>query len=478
MLRPRVAVISVGAHNDYGHPRADTLAALHARPGLAVYRTDESGRIVLESDGRSLTVRTERSSTVGPVSERPSLKPAYLISGSDRPKVETAVQRLRARFVPESVEIASALEASGADVVTLCNSGSLFGDARLVVVTDVDGQKKDPSRPATGGWKAADVEAVATYLAAPAPDTVLALVGLEVKKDAPIAKACAKSGDLLIYDVAKRGRVAWVAERFRQAGVKAEADACALLIEYVGEDDLHGLANEIDKIATWAQGEPVGVAEIEQLVSPLADVPSFALTDAWADRHPGHLLDLSETLFDRSDKPRRDTAPRLAATLNGHLTRMRQLKRLAAQGVPAARGRDDAQDASVLRREGLPPGRGVLGRRARERDGAVRRARSRVEGRQPARARRRAAAGADRRQRRAAAATSALDERELYAAGVATRRAAWAFLRPAVFLWIAPFEAALSIRRTSARCSVAIASASPAATAASSRFVSVLIVER
>ena len=60
VLRPRVAVISVGAHNDYGHPRADTLAALHARPGLAVYRTDESGRIVLESDGRSLTVRTER----------------------------------------------------------------------------------------------------------------------------------------------------------------------------------------------------------------------------------------------------------------------------------------------------------------------------------------------------------------------------------------------------------------------------------
>jgi competence protein ComEC len=60
VLRPRIAVISVGAHNDYGHPRADTLAALQARPGLAVYRTDERGRIVLESDGLSLTVKTER----------------------------------------------------------------------------------------------------------------------------------------------------------------------------------------------------------------------------------------------------------------------------------------------------------------------------------------------------------------------------------------------------------------------------------
>jgi competence protein ComEC len=60
VLRPQVAVISGGARNDYGHPRADTLAVLHDRAGLAVYRTDESGRIVLESDGRSLTVRTER----------------------------------------------------------------------------------------------------------------------------------------------------------------------------------------------------------------------------------------------------------------------------------------------------------------------------------------------------------------------------------------------------------------------------------
>ena len=60
VLRPRVAVISVAADNDYDHPRADTLAALHRQAGLSVYRTDESGRIVLESDGRSLAVRTER----------------------------------------------------------------------------------------------------------------------------------------------------------------------------------------------------------------------------------------------------------------------------------------------------------------------------------------------------------------------------------------------------------------------------------
>jgi competence protein ComEC len=56
-LRPRIAVISCGSGNDYGHPRAETLAALATSAGLAVYRTDEDGRVVVESDGRRLRVR-------------------------------------------------------------------------------------------------------------------------------------------------------------------------------------------------------------------------------------------------------------------------------------------------------------------------------------------------------------------------------------------------------------------------------------
>jgi competence protein ComEC len=57
VLRPAVAVVSVGADNDYGHPRAETLAALEAVPGLALYRTDEDGDVTIESDGRELLVR-------------------------------------------------------------------------------------------------------------------------------------------------------------------------------------------------------------------------------------------------------------------------------------------------------------------------------------------------------------------------------------------------------------------------------------
>lgn len=59
-LRPRIAVISAGAGNEYGHPTPSTLAALAAAPGLAVYRTDRDGRVVVESDGERLSVSPER----------------------------------------------------------------------------------------------------------------------------------------------------------------------------------------------------------------------------------------------------------------------------------------------------------------------------------------------------------------------------------------------------------------------------------
>jgi competence protein ComEC len=53
-------VISVGLGNDYGHPTPSTLHALEAADGLRLYRTDLDGRVVVESDGRTLSVRAQR----------------------------------------------------------------------------------------------------------------------------------------------------------------------------------------------------------------------------------------------------------------------------------------------------------------------------------------------------------------------------------------------------------------------------------
>jgi len=88
------------------------------------------------------------------MADSPALKPVYLLTGSDRPKIETALGRLRRRFEPEATEIVSAQEQSGSEVGALCNAGSLFGDARLVLVEGVDGRRNTEGRLGNG-WKAA-----------------------------------------------------------------------------------------------------------------------------------------------------------------------------------------------------------------------------------------------------------------------------------------------------------------------------------
>jgi DNA polymerase III subunit delta len=267
------------------------------------------------------------------MADSPALEPVYLLTGSDRPKIETALVRLRRHFQSEATELVSAQELSGADVVALCNAGSLFGDARLVLVEGVDGRRNNEGR-LVNGWKAADVKAIEEYLTSPAPGSVLALVAEALKKDAPLVKACAKAGTVLDFGVAKKKLDGWIADRFKQAGVRAEPEACAALLELVGED-LHQLASEIDKLALWAGDEPVGEREVELLVAAVADTPIFALTDAWAQRDTGQTLAATETIFEREGRPRRDTAPRLAGALVNHLAFVRRCRQLAAEGVRA-----------------------------------------------------------------------------------------------------------------------------------------------
>jgi DNA polymerase-3 subunit delta len=248
------------------------------------------------------------------------LKPAYLLTGSDRPKIVRALRRLRDRIGDDATEHLNAREASAADVIASCNSMGLFGGERLVVVEEVE------------RWKAADVKEIAVYLAAPAPATVLALVAEELKSDAPLAKAVAKLGQVLTYEVPKRKLPEWVAEQFARYGAKADADACRALVEMVG-DDFDELQSEVDKLATWAAGEPVTLRDVEQMAAGRAETAIFSLTDAWGRRDVAGVLASAEAIMERSHRPRSGELMRMIGSMVSHVGRVRRCQRLADQGV-------------------------------------------------------------------------------------------------------------------------------------------------
>ena len=215
----------------------------------------------------------------------------------------------------------SASEASAGDAVAACNSmGLLGGGRRLVIVEDVE------------RWKAPDAKTLAEYLTDPAPDTVLALVAAELKKDSALGKACAKAGEILTYDVPKRRLGDWVSTQFKERGVQVDPEAARVLVEIVGENP-EELASEVDKITTWAGSDPVGVGEIEQLAAGCAEVPGYELTDAWGRRDLAGVLTSCQTLLERSGDPVSRTVPALIGLLVAHVRRVRDCQAFAAEGL-------------------------------------------------------------------------------------------------------------------------------------------------
>jgi DNA polymerase-3 subunit delta len=250
------------------------------------------------------------------------LKPAYLLTGTDRPKIARALRRLRERIGDDSTEHLNARDASAADVIASCNAMGLFGgeDGRLVIVEEAE------------RWKAPDVKELAAYLAAPSPATVLALLADELKSDAPLVKAVAKTGSVLTYDVPKRRLPEWVAEQFGRYGGKADADACRALVDIVG-DDVDELQSEIDKLVTWAAGDPVTLKNVEEMAAGRAETAIFSLTDAWGRRDVGAVLASAEAIMERSARPRSGELMRMISSLVNHVGRVRRCQKLADEGV-------------------------------------------------------------------------------------------------------------------------------------------------
>ena len=245
------------------------------------------------------------------------LLPIYLLTGGDRPKIRRALERLRARFGPESVETLSAEAVDGDEAVAALNSLGLFaGDGgRLVVVEEVE------------RWKKADEDAVASYLANPVPGAVLALVAGELKGSA-LPELCAKSGEVLAYDVPKpRDLPTWVRAQFERSGVQADGEAARALIEIVGED-ANALATEVEKLAAWSAGDPVGRREVELLAAPAQEAAAWAIMDAWGARDLPSALAACQSDIERGADPFA-----VAMRLSSQVALVRQARALSEDGL-------------------------------------------------------------------------------------------------------------------------------------------------
>lgn len=230
------------------------------------------------------------------------LKPAYVIWGEDRATIDRAVSRLIGRVQREGglpPERVRADETPAEEVVAMCEALS-FAGLRLVLVEGAD------------DWKAADAAALLPYLDAPNEGTCLALVASGQLTPKLHAAVAALGGELRYGPdpKAKRAdRAKWMTEHFRdevgRCGGSVSPALARAVVDRVMVDRPDArrsgatameLAREAEKLAAYADGEPITADMIEELVPRHPDARVYELADALVAADAARSYDLLQDL--------------------------------------------------------------------------------------------------------------------------------------------------------------------------------------
>lgn len=205
------------------------------------------------------------------------LKPVYLITGSDDPKIEKAVRRLKKRVISESgtdlnVDVFDAAEHSAHAVVQAASTPPFGTGVRLVLVNSV------------GDWHKADKDVIAAFLGDPVDYSCLALVGGGIRKNEAIYKAVIEVGQVLVYEAPRfAGLPVWAQEQAAQRHLKLGAREAQRLVGLTGSDQ-RAIASELDKLSAYVGKRAVEPEDIDELCWVSRDTKIWDMTDALGKR--------------------------------------------------------------------------------------------------------------------------------------------------------------------------------------------------
>lgn len=271
------------------------------------------------------------------MSERQPLLPAYMILGTDAPKVQRSVRRLRQRIVEESgsdlnvVQLDAAEMESGrgdpGDLLTAIVQPGLVLGHRAIVVLNADKLKV-----------ATKTELLAALKDLP-PDTTIAFVGASLPKNDKLLKAVASTGQVLRFDLPNRREYPdWLGKRAKELGLHISVHEARHLARLVG-DDAWRLDAELAKLAAYVGGrspqDPVSVStdDIDAVCTPSLDVQIWDLTDAVGRRDSAAAFRALEELLAGGDqrRSRGDPLRGILTTLSRHLADLRRVHALGTR---------------------------------------------------------------------------------------------------------------------------------------------------
>lgn len=202
--------------------------------------------------------------------EKRAFDPAYLFVGDDDFRKHEALTRLLDSAVDPAtrdfnLEVRRGSEISAETLGSILGTPPMLADRRVVVIRDAGTLKKDAKTVAEN------------YLDRPAPDVILVLmqVGGE-KADARFGKATT-----VVFDPITGPKLAkWIANRAETTfGTSITPAAIDLLQNSVGNDLSH-LNVELEKLASYSNGQPIDDAAVAAIVGVRREQTLPALLDA------------------------------------------------------------------------------------------------------------------------------------------------------------------------------------------------------
>ena len=109
----------------------------------------------------------------------------------------------------------------------------------------------------------------------------------------------------------------WIARRFAFYGKGVEMEAAQRLI-WLSGDQMKALIPEIEKIAAYARGEKVTVADVNAVANRIPEADIFDLTDAIAERRFNTAAGILADLLDQRDT----SVPAILSLLSGQFRRL------------------------------------------------------------------------------------------------------------------------------------------------------------
>ncbi|HMF87204.1 MAG TPA: DNA polymerase III subunit delta [Gemmatimonadaceae bacterium] len=223
--------------------------------------------------------------TVRDAIKRRSFDGAYFITGEDDYQKDDAVRQLvEAALEPAlrdfNLDTRRAADLDAETLGVLLSTPPMMSDRRVIVLREVNALKKDARK------------ALDQYLKSPVTDLLLIMTAaVGTKADAGVsASATALEFNLLTGDRVPK----WISHHATSVlGIRITEPAIELLQAAVGSD-LHQLAGELDKLASYVQGrgDEIGEDAVAAIVGVRRGETQADLLDAVADRNVARSLEL------------------------------------------------------------------------------------------------------------------------------------------------------------------------------------------